>query len=395
MGWHRRRYRGRDLQRAITIADLRERAMHRVPGFVFEYVEGGSDDEFALRNNRAAFEALQFVPATLVNTEQRHQRVMLFGREIASPLIVGPTGGNGVLQPRGDTSLARAAAAAGVPFCLSTMSSLRVEDVPKQAGGRLWMQLYITHNRHAAEDIIARADAAGYEALVFTTDANVFGLREWDRRNYSRPGMPTWRNRLEVLRHPRWTWEVLLRHGAPQLVNLAPFLPPGQASAVGGSTVIPKLFSARLSWEDVDWLRRLWPRKLIVKGVLSVADAQRAAAHGCDGIVLTNHGGRQMDHCVSGLDVLPQIAQAVGERLTLIVDGGIRRGTDVIKAMALGAHAVMLGRAPLYGLAAGGEAGVQRALEILTSEIDRALGHLGCNHLGELSPALLRRRSAG
>src|ERR1700742_1938543 len=190
MGLHRRRYRGGNLERALNIADLRERAMRRVPGFIFEYVEGGSDDEFALRNNREAFDALQFVPATLVNTENRHQRVPLFGKEIASPLIVAPTGGNGVLQPRGDRSLARAAAAAGVPFCLSTMASLRAEDVPKQAGGRLWMQLYVTHNRASAEDIVARADAAGYEALVFTTDANVFGLREWDRRNYVRPGMP-------------------------------------------------------------------------------------------------------------------------------------------------------------------------------------------------------------
>jgi (S)-mandelate dehydrogenase len=392
MGWHRRRYSGRNLERAVTIADLRERAMRRVPGFVFEYVEGGSDDEFALRNNREAFEAMQFVPATLVNTASRHQRVALFGKEIASPLIVGPTGGNGVLQPNGDRSLARAAAAAGLPFCLSTMASMRLERVPKEAGGRLWMQLYVTHNRQSAEDIVARADAAGYEALVFTTDANVFGLREWDRRNYSRPGVPTWRNRLELLRHPRWAWEVLLRNGVPQLENLASYLPPGAASAIGGSTVIPKLFSARITWEDVDWLRRAWPRKLIIKGVLSVADAQRAAEHGCDGIVLTNHGGRQMDHCVSGLDVLPEIAQAVGERLTLILDGGIRRGTDVIKAVALGADAVILGRAPLYGLAAGGEPGVRRALEILTSEIDRALGQLGCTSMSELSPAILRRR---
>jgi (S)-mandelate dehydrogenase len=392
MGWHRRRYSGSNLERAVTIADLRERAMRRVPGFVFEYVEGGSDDEFALRNNREAFEALQFVPATLVNTASRHQRVALFGKEIASPLIVGPTGGNGVLQPNGDRSLARAAAAAGVPFCLSTMASMRLEKVPQEAGGRLWMQLYVTQNRQSAEDIVARADAAGYEALVFTTDANVFGLREWDRRNYSRPGVPTWRNRLEVLRHPRWAWEVLLRHGVPQLENLAAYLPPGAASAIGGSTVIPKLFAGRITWEDVDWLRRAWPRKLIIKGVLSVADAQCAADHGCDGIVLTNHGGRQMDHCVSGLDVLPEIAQAVGGRLTLILDGGIRRGTDVIKAVALGADAVILGRAPLYGLAAGGEPGVRRALEILTSEIDRALGHLGCNSMSELKPAILRRR---
>ena len=394
MGWHRRRYRGRDLERALTIADLRERAMRRVPGFVFEYVEGGSDDEFALRNNRDAFDALQFVPSTLVDTSARHQRICLFGQSSPSPLIIAPTGGNGVLQPGGDLSLARAAAAAGIPFCLSTMASVRLENVPRDAGGRLWMQLYITENRESTADIVARADAAGYEALVFTTDANVFGLREWDRRNYARPGVPTWRNKLEVLRHPRWAWQVLLRHGVPQLANLAPFLPPGASSAIGGSTVIPKLFSARITWEDVAWLRRIWPRKLIIKGVLSVADARRAADLGCDGIVLTNHGGRQMDHCVSGLDVLPEIAAAVGDRLTLILDGGVRRGTDVIKALALGADAVMLARATLYGLAASGEPGVRRALEIMTGEIDRALGQLGCNNVAELTPAILRRRNS-
>ncbi len=394
MGWHRRHYRGRNLERAVTIADLRERAMRRVPGFVFEYVEGGADDEFALRNNRDAFDALQFVPSTLVHTADRHQRVSLFGKESSSPLIVGPTGGNGVLQPKGDLSLARAAAATGIPFCLSTMSSMRLEQLPEAAGGRLWMQLYLTHNRQAAEDVVARADAAGYEAMVFTTDANVFGQREWDKRNYSRPGMPTWRNRLALLQHPKWTWDILLRHGPPRLENLAPFMPPGSASAVGGSTRIPKLFSARITWEDVAWLRRIWPRKLILKGVLSVADARRAADQGCDGIVLSNHGGRQLDHCVSAMDVLPEVAQAVGERLTLIVDGGIRRGTDVIKAVALGADAVILGRAPLYGLAAGGEPGARRALEIITSEIDRALGHLGCNSMSDLNSAILRRRNS-
>ncbi|MGH8150706.1 MAG: alpha-hydroxy acid oxidase, partial [Steroidobacteraceae bacterium] len=286
------------------------------------------------------------------------------------------------------------AASFDIPFCLSTVSTVRLERVAAEAGGRLWMQLYVMKDRKVAENIVARADAAGYEALVFTTDANVFGAREWDRRNYRRPGHPTARNLLDVLRHPRWLYEVLVRRGVPHFENFESLLPSGSATALGGSTVIPKLFGPSITWEDVDWLRRIWRGKLLVKGVLSVADAERAAEHGCDGIVLTNHGGRQLDYCVSAIDVLPEIAQAVGKRLTLIVDGGFRRGSDVLKALALGAHGVMLGRATLYGLTAAGERGVRRALEMLTGEIDRTLGQLGCRSVAELGPHHVFTRSA-
>src|SRR5690606_11155478 len=230
----------------------------------------------------------------------------------------------------------------------------------------------------------------GYEALVFTTDANVFGYREWDRLNYVRPGRPTLRSMLDMLRHPLWVRDVVLR-GIPQFENIAEFLPPGAASAVGGSTIIPDLFGPTITWDDIAWLRSLWDRKLIVKGILSTADAERAAQLGCDGIVLTNHGGRQLDCCVAPIDVVAEISSAVGQRLTVIVDSGFRRGNDVVKALALGADAVMIGRATLYGVVAGGEAGVSRALEILTKEIDRTLGHLGCRSVEELGPHLLRR----
>ncbi|TLY75184.1 MAG: alpha-hydroxy-acid oxidizing protein, partial [Gammaproteobacteria bacterium] len=222
-------------------------------------------------------------------------------------------------------------------------------------------------------------------------DANVFGSREWDKRSYRQPGKPTLRTVLDILRHPRWLIEVLGRNGIPRFRNLESFLPPGAASAVGGSTIIPHLFEATISWNDIAWVRSLWPRKLLIKGVLSVADAERAAALGCDGIVLTNHGGRQLDSCIAPIEVLAEVASAVGQRLTIIVDSGFRRGTDVVKALALGAHAVMLGRALLYGLAAGGEQGVQRALQMLTTEIDRVLGQLGCCSVSELGPHLLRR----
>jgi (S)-mandelate dehydrogenase len=391
MPWKRRPFSGRDLSRALNIADLREIARRRVPGFVFEYVEGGAEDELTLRGNRQSLESLRLVPRTLIDTSTRHHRIELFGRPAAAPLIIAPTGFNGMLHPQGDVGLARAAANLGIPYTLSTVSTTRLEDVAARAGGRLWMQLYVMKDRAIDEDIMKRAADAGYEALVFTTDANVFGRREWDTRSYREPGKPTLRTALDTLRHPRWLMEVLVREGIPRFRNLESFLPPGAASAVGGSTIIPKLFAPAITWDDIAWIRRHWPRKLLIKGVLSVADAERAAALGCEGIVLTNHGGRQLDSCVAPIDVLPEIAAAIGKRLTIIVDSGFRRGTDVVKALALGANAVMIGRAPLYGLAAGGERGVQRALEILTTEIDRALGQLGCCCVSDLEPHMVRK----
>jgi (S)-mandelate dehydrogenase len=234
-----------------------------------------------------------------------------------------------------------------------------------------------------------RAAAAGYEALVFTTDANVFGNREWDRRGYRRPGRPTLRAALDTLRHPRWLVQVLLRQ-MPRFRNLESFL-PASLTPMGASTVIPALFDATICWDDIAWIRQHWHGKLVLKGVLAAADAERAAALGCDGIVISNHGGRQLDYCVAPIDVLPEIVAAAGTRLALFIDSGFRRGTDVIKALALGAQGVLLGRATLYGLIAGGEAGVERALEMLTSEIHRVLGQLGCNAVGELRPELVRR----
>jgi (S)-mandelate dehydrogenase len=391
MPWKRHPFDGGDLARALNIADLRAVARRRVPHFVFEYVEGGAEDEASLRCNRTSFEALRLVPQTLVDTSSRHLRTEILGRPAAAPLVIGPTGLNGMLHADGDIGLARAAAHLGIPFTLSTMSTTRLEDVAKQAGGRLWMQLYVMKNRAVAEDIMTRAAAAGYEALVFTTDANVFGSREWDRRSYQAPGKPTLRARLDALRHPGWLRSVLMANGIPRFRNLEGFLPPGATSAVGGSTIIPKLFEATITWDDITWIRRFWPRKLLIKGVLSVPDAERAAALGCDGIVLTNHGGRQLDSCVAPIDVLPEIAAAVGKRLSIIIDSGFRRGTDVIKALSLGANAAMTGRATLYGLAANGERGVERALEILTTEMERAMGQVGVNSVADLGPHIIRR----
>jgi len=390
MPWKRRPSASRDIARALNIADLRDIARRRIPGFVYEYMEGGAEDEATVRGNREALERLRFVPRTLIDTSARHQRTAILGQPASAPLVIAPTGLNGLLHADGDVILARAAAKLGVPYTLSTVSTTRLEDVAQRAGGRLWMQLYVVKERAVARDIIQRAGAAGYEALVFTTDANVFGSREWDQRGYRRPGQPTLRAALDTLRHPRWLWEVMLRNGMPRFRNLEAFLPPS-LTPMGASTVIPRLFDATICWDDVAWIREQWGAKLLLKGVLSVADAERAAALGVDGVVISNHGGRQLDYCVAAIDVLPEFVAAVGGRLALLVDGGFRRGSDVVKGLALGAQAVMLARATLYGLIAGGEPGVERALAILTTEIDRVLGQLGCSSVADLNPGFVRR----
>jgi (S)-mandelate dehydrogenase len=391
MPWKRRAFSGRNRSRALNIADLREVARRRVPGFVFEYVEGGAEDEATLRRNREALEALRFVPQTLIDTSARTLATSLFGRRAAAPLVIAPTGLNGMLHPEGDIALARAAAAFGIPYALSTLSTTPLETVAARAPGRLWMQLYVMKNRAIAEDIMARAAVAGYEALLLTSDANVFGSREWDKRNYMRPGRPALPAILDALRHPGWLTSVLLRKGVPKFHNIEAFMPPGAASAIGGSTIIPQMFEPTIAWSDLAWVRRHWHGKLLVKGVLSAADAQRALDEGCDGIVLTNHGGRQLDYCVAPIEVLGEIAAAVGDRMTIIIDSGFRRGSDIAKALALGAHAVMIGRATLYGLAADGERGVRRALDMLAVELDRVLGQLGCRSVSELRAQLLHR----
>ncbi len=390
MPWKRRPFSGRDLSAALNIADLREVARRSVPGFAFEYVEGGAEDEATLGRNREVFATLRFLPPTLIDTEGRSLATELLGAPCSAPLAIAPTGLNGMLHPDGDIALARAAAAAGIPYTLSTVSTTLLEDVARQAGGRLWMQLYVMRNRAIAENIMHRAAASGYEALLFTSDANVFGSREWDKRNYRSPGHPRLRAAIDTLRHPRWLTQVLLRRGIPRFRNIETFLPPGAASAVGGSTIIPQMFAPTITWDDIAWIRDHWPRKLLIKGVLSVADARRAAQLGCDGVVLTNHGGRQLDYCVAPVEMLPEIAAEVGGRMTVLIDSGFRRGTDVAKALALGADAVMIGRATLYGLAAAGEPGVRRAIEMFTVELDRVLGQLGCRSVSDLGPHLLR-----
>jgi (S)-mandelate dehydrogenase len=315
----------------------------------------------------------------------------VFGREQPLPIIIAPTGNNGLMRRHGDSKLARAAARAGIPFTLSTVSNTRPETIRAEAPDvRLWMQLYVLGGPEVTESVITHAEAAEAEALVFTTDANVFGNREWDRRNFRAPGKPTWPRMIDAALHLPWFIDVFLPNGLPEFVNVADFLPPNMRSALNSVSRLPALFRANLDWDQVARLRDRWRGTLIIKGVLHPEDVEKAIALGVNGVVLTNHGGRQLDGSITPFEMLPELTK-YRDRITLIVDSGFRRGSEVAKALALGAHAVMIGRATLYGLAAGGEAGASHAIDILRTELDRVLGQIGCRSIAELSPELLRK----
>jgi (S)-mandelate dehydrogenase len=386
----REHYAGADFRKAINVEDLRRIARRRVPAFSFEYVEGGSEDEVALRRNRDVFERITWLPRTLAGVGAPDLSTEIFGRTCHLPVIIAPTGFNGLLWPQGDLALARAAASAGIPFTLSTVSNYSLTKMKGEVDGQVWFQLYPVKEQKAIDRLVDVAAEAGVETLVVTTDVPVFGAREWDQRNYSAPMKLRLSRKLDVLAHPRWLWQVMVPNGAPRFENLVEFLPSGKQSALVGARYMGTQINAKLSWEDMERLRKRWKGKLVLKGILCLEDARRSVDVGADGIVLSNHGGRQLDCCASGVELLPAVAGEVGDRLTVLVDGGFRRGADVLKAMALGAHGVMIGRAPLYGLAAGGEAGVTHALGILRSEMERTMLLLGCRSIGELGRHLIR-----
>lgn len=381
----------RGYREARNIAELAGIARRRVPNFVFEYIDGGSDDEASLANNRAVFDRYRFTPRTLTDVSVRDISTQLFGRRIGMPVVIGPTGFNGMVTKDGDLKLARAAAAHGIPFALSTVSTVSMEDIARVPGGWPWMQVYFFRDRNFVRDLVARCAAAGYDTIVVTTDSAIYGNREWDSRNYSAPMVLNWRNKLDVVCRPRWMLDVLIPDGLPTFKNLGDLLPPGGISPQGAAAEIGKQHMPSLNWQDIRWLRDEWKGKLILKGILSVEEARQARELGVDGVVLSNHGGRQLDHSVSPMEILPEVRQAVGADMTVMLDSGFRRGTDILKAIILGADAVLLGRATLFGLGAGGEPGVNHVLDLLQTDLHRTLGLLGCSSLKELDSSLLRR----
>jgi isopentenyl diphosphate isomerase/L-lactate dehydrogenase-like FMN-dependent dehydrogenase len=378
---------------AYDIADLRELARRRLPRGVFEFFDRGNGDEVAVANNRAAFERIKLNPHMLVDTSKRSLATTLYGKSQTMPLVVGPTGSAGLAWHEGEIALARAAKAAGIPYTLATGSMTSLERVAVEAGGNLWFQVYMWPDRAASHALIARARAAGYEALVVTVDTPVTPGREYNLRNgMTVPFRFTRRNVTDVLLHPCWLAGVLLKYllttGMPryenyptQMKSRITALPMGRSMMVTDS----------LTWDDLREIRKLWPHALMVKGILRADDAKLAADCGVDGVIVSNHGGRAVDSTRAPIEILPEVVAAIGNRATVIVDSGFRRGSDVVKALALGANAVMIGRATLYGTAVAGETGAARAIEIYRDEIDHLLALIGCPDIGALDASYLAR----
>lgn len=371
--------------KVLNIEDLRTIARRRLPRFVFDYVDGGADDEVTLQRNRRAFERLCFRPRTLVDVSRRSVAASILGLPASMPVIVGPVGLLGLSWRDGDLVMARAAAEGGVPCAISTVSMNYLEQLAGGSTGRKWFQCYVLQDRKITEALIRRAATAGYEALIITSDVPVGGNRERDLRSGLRPATKlSWRAKLDTLRCPHWLATVATRR--PSFVNIDRELGPGRRRSEYMAT---RLFDPALDWEDFRRLRDLWKGKLLLKGVLRPDDAARAVELGADGIVLSNHGGRQLDGAISAMQALPQVAREIGGRASLIVDGGVRRGTDIAKAIALGAEAVIVGRAVNYGLAAAGIRGAKKALDILREELDRTLALTGSRTLEDLTPDLI------
>jgi L-lactate dehydrogenase (cytochrome) len=385
----------RRLRRAASVNDLREIARRRLPGGVFDYIDGGAEDERTLAANEAAFARTAFRPRVLRGIEKIDVSTSVLGAPVDFPLVLAPTGFTRIADPQGELAVARAAARAGLPYTLSTLSTRSIEEVRGVSDGRLWFQVYAWRDRGLVKEMIDRAAACSYEALVLTVDTAVLGRRERDvRRGFSLPPAIGPRTFVDGALHPGWTWR-FVRSEPIRFANVAGRDVGDGASPIRLSDYINTQFDPALSWEDIDWLRGVWNGRIVVKGIQSVADAELAADRGVDAIALSNHGGRQLDGAPASFSLVAPVADAVGGRTEIICDGGVRRGSDIVKAVAAGATAAMAGRAYLYALGAAGERGVDRLLEWFRSDITRTLTLVGASRIDELSVDLLELARGG
>ncbi len=372
--------------RVVNIHDLRELARRRLPKVVFDYIDGGSESEFTLRENCRIFDDITFRPRQAVAVPECDLRTRVLSTDLAFPALLAPVGYSRLMHPGGEVASAEAAGEAGLAYTLSTISGHKLESVRAASKGSVWYQLYLVGGREVAEGAIDRARRAGFSALVVTIDTPVAGMRERDPRNgmkqllsgsiFSKlPFLP------QMFAHPGWLTSFLIDGGVPKLENI---IIPGQGP-MSLMDVTSALSRAVVTWEDLRWMKRIWNGPIVIKGVLTADDAKRAVDEGAAAIVVSNHGGRQLDGAPATLRVLPEVVAAVNGQAEVLMDGGVRRGSDIVKAICLGARAVLLGRAYAFGLAAAGKAGVARALEILRDDVERTLRLLGCPSVSALN----------
>lgn len=378
------------LARVTSVAQFRERARRRIPKVMFDYIDGAAEDEVTAHRNRTVFDSVELVPRSLVDVANVHQATSVLGENIDLPVVLGPTGMTRLFHHHGEKGAAAAAARAGTAYGLSSLGSTTIEDVAAAAAGPKWFQIYVWRDRALVRELIERCREARFQALCLTVDVAAAGKRERDIRNgMTVPPRLSAKTVLDGLLHPAWTWHWLT--GEPlEPANVA--RAAAEAVGEGGSLLqfVDRQFDPSVTWDDAQWMMEQWGGSFVIKGILSPDDARRAVEVGADAIVVSNHGGRQLDHTPATLEVLPEIVNAVDGRAEVYLDSGVRRGTDVIKALALGARACLIGRPYLYALAADGEAGVSRLMEIFRDEIRRSLALLGCPSVQDLSRDYLR-----
>ena len=374
----------------LNIEDLRRAAQRRLPRVVFDYIDGGAEDEWTLRANSLAFEAVTFRPRCAVAVPSCDLRTTMLGTSLPMPLILAPVGSCRLMYPRGEEAAARAAGGAGIIYTLSTLSGCRLEDVAAASEGPVWYQLYLVGGRDCALAAIERARNAGFSALVITIDTPVAGFRERDLRNGAKELLSGKLAAMlpfvsQLLTKPRWLAAFLADGGKMKFENV---VIPGKGP-MPYADVTTALEQSVVTWDDLKWIRQAWKGPIVIKGIHIAEDARRAVDMGANALVVSNHGGRQLDRVAPTLQILPEVVGNVGDRIEVLLDGGIRRGSDIVKALCLGARAVMAGRAYAYGLGAAGSAGVARAIEILQTDLVRTLKLLGCASVAELDQSFV------
>jgi L-lactate dehydrogenase (cytochrome) len=374
------------LARCYSIEDVARKARLRLPLGSRAYLDTGGEGEYTLGRNRAAFDLLEFLPSQPRDVSHVDTSTTVLGQRVPLPFALSPIGAPRMFHHEGELAVARAARHAGIPYGISTLATTSVEDVAAQTNTPLWFQLYVWGDRGEIKEAITRAKAAGFSALLFSIDTTVRSKREREKRaglELPTPSLPL-TTLLEGALHPGWAWHFL----SSPVVSFPNIGPPDQRSL----QKISAMFDGTVRWEDLDWIREIWDGPILAKGVVRPEEAIRAADHGLDGVIVSNHGGRQLDHLPATIDVLPEIVDAAGDRLEVLVDSGFRRGSDIAAALALGARAVLVGRAHLYGLAAAGEAGVRHCIDILAHELRMTMALCGARTIAELNPSLIRRR---